>query len=87
MLPEFAFMGAATLNRTMPISLGGRGEQCSPVQITRYIVILAWLPAAPNEGEMSGSRNKPTRIIAIAAKRQGIIGENANLRQVCRGRS
>ena len=35
---------------------------------------------------MSGSRNKSTRIIAIAAKRQGIIGENANFRQVCRGR-
>ena len=41
---------------------------------------------APDEGKMSDSRNKPTRIIAIAAKRQGIIGKNANFRQVCRGR-
>ena len=30
-----------------------------------------WRACAPDEGEMSGSCNKPTRIIAIAAKWQG----------------
>ena len=87
MAPGVCFYGGCNVkpyNANMPWAVGASNARPCKLPVTSYF----WCGCPPRRmrGEVSGSRNKPTHIIAIISKRQGIIGENANFRQVCRGR-